>query len=294
MNWVSYVNGNYIVKLNLDDGTKIRISEDDTFIPSFAESCDVLLTQKCQNNCGFCYAGCTPAGKHADLLSQKWVDTLHPYTEMALNGNDLDHPQLVPFLNKLKEKKVVPNITVHQNQFMNNLKLIKDLYADKLIYGIGVSYSYYDENFIKEVLSLPTAILHVINGIFSEKDINSLADKGLKILILGYKDIGRGVSYKDNYNSEIKNNQKYLYINLKEVLKRFEVVSFDNLAISQLNVRRLFTRKGWDEFYMGNDGTSTFYIDMVNNKFAQSSTTLLTYPIMDNIDDMFNFIRNAE
>ena len=43
---------------------------------------------------------------------------------------------------------------------------------------------------------------------------------------------------------------------------------------------------------MGDDGTTTFYIDCVNKQFAQSSTSLLDkrYPLLDNIDDMFKVI----
>ena len=55
-----------------------------------------------------CYEGCSLNGKHADLFSPDYyplLDSLHPYTEMALNGNDLSHPQLDEFLYFLKDKK---------------------------------------------------------------------------------------------------------------------------------------------------------------------------------------------
>ena len=41
-----YKNGNYIVTI-LNDGTKIRQTKDDEFIPAFAENCDVKITDKC-------------------------------------------------------------------------------------------------------------------------------------------------------------------------------------------------------------------------------------------------------
>ena len=43
-----------------------------------------------------CYQGCTPKGEHADLRNVKFFDTLHPYTELALTGNHLSHPDLIP------------------------------------------------------------------------------------------------------------------------------------------------------------------------------------------------------
>ena len=92
-----YKNGNYVVCIS-DDGTKIRSTKDDEFIPDFAENCDVKITDKCDGRCPFCYEGCTENGKHADLFSYKFIETLHPHTELALNGNDLSHPQIEDFL----------------------------------------------------------------------------------------------------------------------------------------------------------------------------------------------------
>ena len=83
----SYKNGNYIVTI-LEDGTKIRITEENEFIPEFSENIDCKITDKCSQMCKFCYEGCTPDGKHSDLFSFSFINTLHPYTEIALNGND--------------------------------------------------------------------------------------------------------------------------------------------------------------------------------------------------------------
>ena len=49
------------------------------------------------------------------------------------------------------------------------------------------------------------------------------------------------------------------------------MVSFDNLAIEQLDVKRLFTNKGWDKFYMGDDFCSTMYIDAIKQNYAPTS-----------------------
>jgi hypothetical protein len=48
-------------------------------------------------------------------------------------------------------------------------------------------------------------------------------------------------------------------------------VSFDNLGIEQLNVKRFFTGSGWNKFYMGNDFCFTMYIDAVKREFAPTS-----------------------
>ena len=71
-------------------------------------------------------------------------------------------------------------------------------------------------------------------------------------------------------------------------------MSFDNLALEQLNVRRLLTDEQWNEFYSGDDGTFTFFINLVDGYFAKNSLSLVKYPIGDlSMDEMFDTIRKA-
>ena len=116
----------------------------------------------------------------------------------------------------------------------------------------------------------------------------------MKVLLLGYKDLQRGINYHKQHDEFIKNNTKYLFDNLDEIKTYFKVLSFDNLAIEQLDVKRLLTQEEWDEFYMGDDGKVTYYVDMVERKFAQSSTAPFNkrYDLLDSVDDMFNVITN--
>lgn len=208
-------------------------------------------------------------------------------------GNVFEHPDLIPFLENLKEQKVIANITVHQVHFMQNLELIKKLQEEKLIYGIGVSVSAPTEELIKALKSVPNTVCHVINGIWNERVAEMMVDKNLKVLILGYKELRRGNDYLSIYDKNVNKNKKWLYDNLSELLKKFKLISFDNLAIEQLEVKRLLSNEKWEEFYQGNDGTSTFYIDAINQKFARSSTAAFDkrYPI-DNLsmDEMFKII----
>lgn len=80
----------------------------------------------------------------------------------------------------------------------------------------------------------------------------------------------------------------------------FAVVSFDNLAIKQLNPQRMMSKEAWDEMYMGDDGldgemtSASMYVDMVKREFARNSCAIERYPLMDNIEDMFNFLRSKE
>ena len=287
----TYKNGNYNVQI-FDDGTKIRENDLDNLTPDFAESCDVKLTDKCSQGCKFCYEGCTSEGKHSDIMSQPWINTLHPYTELALNGNDLDHPQLQEFLEFLKTKHIIPNLTVNQNQFIKNQEKIKAWMDEKLVYGVGVSYI--NPNIIPYVQGIENIVIHTINGILTKEDVKALAGKNLKILVLGYKTRGRGVKYKEDFEEEIKKNMGFLYKMLPLLPGMFKVISFDNLALEQLKVQRILSEKEWSEFYMGDDGQYTFYIDAVRGTFSKDSVTAEKERFdiaRKSVDEMFNEIR---
>ena len=91
-NWVKYRNGNYDVILNLENGTKIRRNDLDSLIPEYPESMDVKITNRCQHNCAMCHENSTKDGVHGDIMNAKFIDTLHPYTELAIGGgNPLDN-----------------------------------------------------------------------------------------------------------------------------------------------------------------------------------------------------------
>lgn len=292
--WVSYRNGNYIVMFNAENGTKIRHTKYDEFVPEFAENCDVKITDKCDGGCQFCYEGCTPEGKHGDILNAKWVDTLHPYTELALNGNDLSHPDLYDFLIKLREKKVFANLTVNQIHFEKHFDYLKSLSDEKLIHGLGVSLVNPTGTFLRKVNLIPNVVIHTINGILNPEQIANMVGMNLKVLILGYKERERGTDYYLENSIAIKERQRWLYNNLENIIKHFKVVSFDNLAIEQLDVKRLMSSEEWEEFYMGNDGNFTHYIDTVEGTFSKNSIAPDNerYPIGDkSIDEMFQMIR---
>lgn len=303
-NWVRYQNGNYTVSIDLDTGTKIRENDLDFFETEFPESMDLKITNKCHNGCAFCHENSTCDGKLGDIMSPSFIDRLHPYTEIAIGGgNPMEHPDLVPFLEKLKTLKMIPSMTIRQNDFMDNLELITELVNKKLIYGLGISLvSTKQDGFIEAVQKFPNAVIHVINGIVTLDELEMLAYHNLKILILGYKEVRRG---KDLFYSDLATQswimqlRKETYDMLPQIIgcRWFDVVSFDNLAIKQLNPQRLMSKEKWNEMYMGDDGidgemtSASMFIDMVERQFAKNSCSMDRYPLMDNITDMYNVLR---
>lgn len=287
----AYKNGNYRVTI-FDNGTKVRETEEDEFVPDRLESVDMKITNKCDMGCPFCHEKSTPDGLHADL-DNPIIDTFLPYTEIAIGGgNPLCHPQLENFLKHLKDLKCFPSMTVNQKHFLDEYDRILRLQTEKLFYGLGISATNLTEDFANKVLQIPNAVIHVIAGITSMEELRRMKSLGIrKVLILGYKTFGRGEDY---YSEEVQNNINSLRDNMQEVKTLFEVLSFDNLAIEQLNVKSLMSEEEWNEFYMGDDGGYTMYIDMVNRNYGQSSTSKERFGFLDTINDMFLDIRRRK
>lgn len=291
-----YTNGNVNTRI-YSDGTKIRETMDDEFRPEFPENFDCNISTYCTNGCAFCYAGCSEKGRDADLMSFTNVwDNLHPYTEIALNLNSNIPAHFTEFLEMLKKKKVIANVTVNQKQLIEFWDYLLELTEKKLIYGIGISLNNVDELIGLDIPKhFPNAVIHTIVGITTDIEYTKLADGRHKVLILGYKSVGRGTKY---YLNEM--NSYYYYFgwlnkNLEFLIDKFKVLSFDNLALEQLNVKRLLTPEQWEQFYMGDDGSFTLYVDLVSETFARNSITDIKYPIDGkNIDEMFKIIQKEK
>lgn len=290
-----YDNGNYHVTI-YEDGTKVRETFDENateFIAEYPECMDVKITNRCGKGCSWCHENSTPDGEHGEILTAKFWDTLKPYTEIALGGGDpLTHPDLVTFLIKLKNLKLIPNMTVNQTHFMQNWALLKFLCEEKLIYGLGVSLVEPTEDFIEKIKEFPNAVIHIINGVVKKEQLAKLANNDLKVLILGYKEFRRGVTYLEEHLVQVEMNKMALYDYLPAMLNEFKVVSFDNLALEQLEVKRLLTEEEWNEFYMGNDGKYTMYIDLVKEQFALCSVAEERFDLLDDIKPMFEKVKS--
>lgn len=288
----TYQNGNYTVTI-YDDGTKIRENDLDNFSANFPECMDVKITNQCDLNCVYCHEDSRNDGLHGDILSPAFVDSLKPFTEIAIGGgNPLAHPDLLQFLYKLRERKIIANITVNQRHFMQEkyAALIDNIIAYDLAKGIGASlFDSNDKAFIEKLKNTPNAVLHVINGILTRQDVINLSGHGLKMLILGYKMFRKGALF---HNPAVEANKAILHELLPKMMPHFKVISFDNLAISQLEVKRLFSDKAWERFYMGDDGMFTMYIDLVKQEFARCSVADKRYPLMADIVDMFAVVKS--
>lgn len=298
--FVRYQNGNYTVTLDTLTGTKIRENDLDFFEADTVESMDIKITNYCDMGCPMCHENSTTEGKHADILGPSFLDKLHPYTELALGGgNPLSHPDLYEFLQRCKEREFIPSMTVNQTHFLKHYDLIKQLVDEKLIYGLGISLGNPTDEFIAKVKTIPNAVIHIINGLVSLEQLHKLKDKDLKVLILGYKVFRRGEALYDQEGLLIEMRKTRMYQTLPQMVEEnwFKVLSFDNLAIEQLNPKRLMEEDEWNEFYMGDDGigdgftSASMYVDMVERKYAKNSCSTERFDLLPTIEEMYKSLK---
>jgi hypothetical protein len=283
----SYQNGNYTVSI-YDDGTKVREGDVEVFKPAFPECIDMKITNYCDLGCPYCHEDSTIKGKHAVLDTDvvTFLNSLAPYTELAIGGgNPLSHPDLRDLLELCKSRSIICNLTVNQHHFELYRLYLHDLTHQKLIYGLGISVTVPTDAFLAKIKHFPNAVIHTIAGITPTIDYERLMGHGLKVLVLGYKQFRRGEVYYTDHS--IDANIGILKQELMTLAKGFRVISFDNLALKQLDVQGMLPKAVWNEFYMGDDGGFTMYIDLVERKFARNSTSTTRHELLSDIRDMF-------
>jgi hypothetical protein len=293
-NWRQYMNGNVHVMINMNDGTKIRATEDDEFQTVFPESIDLKITDRCSIGCRMCHEGSTEKGHHADF-DASFFDTLRPYTEIAIGGGSpTSHPHIEKLLKLLKGKKILANVTMHEKELLANYDKIQEWVDKDLLRGIGVSvHSSSYERVCDFATRNTNTVLHVIAGLTPLETILSYGDMNMKLLILGYKNWGRGAEYYQENQETVEEKIKNTESNLNHIFNKFKIVSFDNLALNQLNIIEHVDDDAWDLFYQGSDATHTMYIDLVKREFAATSTSADRYKLMDTIDHMFTKIKGT-
>lgn len=297
--WYQYWNGNGYVEINKKDGTLITtVLDDKDFDPEFPLNCDINISNNCKIGCAFCYQGCSINGKHSDIKKfiedkNSFLYTLHEGTELAINGNEPFHPDLELLLNFCKERNILANLTVNELSLVLHTDIIEKYLEDGLIHGIGVSPNMWSVPLLDFCQKHSIAVIHTIAGITTPQQYQCLFDKDVKILILGYKNFGRGENYLEEHDGNVKDNIRWLQNNIKEMRNHFKVLSFDNLAIEQVNPKSFLTKKEWEKFYRGDDGHHTLFIDLVNETFAKNSVQPKEKhkTLMNDIKDMLKVIK---
>jgi len=265
---IYYKNGNYTVTIK-PDGTKTRETnnpDDTVFLADFPETLDVKITDYCDMKCPYCHEKSTKDGEDCDpdfLIDT--LSTLPRGIELAIGGGDpMAHNNLTWILEQLQQKGFICNMTLNAKHAYKYSQQLVNLLDYKMITGLGISLND-GENIFSHYSN---SVAHVIVGIHDLYDIKKAMEDYGKVLILGYKNYGRGETYKGMNKAFAKALKQGL-----RGLMHMGIVSFDNLAIEQLGVRGILGEEKWSQFYMGDEGKHSMYFDAVKQEFARSSTS---------------------
>ena len=275
---IAYENGNCRVKI-WDDGTKIRyVPDGEEPKPEFPESIDLKITDYCDMNCPMCHENSSENGTFASL-HDSFLNDLPAGLELAIGGgNPLSHPGLKDFLMRMKEQKVICNLTVHWWHFEKWLDTLKALQSEDLIKGLGVSVNEnVADKVLEDIAAFPNAVVHCVAGIVDALFIRKLLEHDLKVLILGYKIRGRGLAQFDQNGEEILSNIDSIRSLLNSILNDNQLpgcIALDNLAVKQLDLKNIVDESLIDQCYLGEDGEFSMYIDLVKGEYAVSSTAM--------------------
>ncbi|MDR2345234.1 MAG: radical SAM protein [Planctomycetaceae bacterium] len=279
-----YKNGNTAVIL-CSDGTKIRyIPDDELPQPVRPESIDIKITNYCRNNCWFCYEHSNPNGQHGNL-NHPILETLEAGTELAIGGgNPLAHPQLESFLSRMRSKKVVCNLTIHQKDYVKNKQYIDEIVLHRFVNGLGISVGDIDDNLQIHDDIRKRVVVHTIIGITPVSVIQKISQR-YKVLLLGNKNQQPDIAIINEIRNYITNCGDMV-----------EALYFDNLACEQLDVRSLIDDNTWKSRYMGDDGMFTMFIDLIQECGYVSSVDKdigVSLSESSTIRDVFSKIRQS-
>lgn len=285
-----YINGNYLVINNGGKRTYRGLRVNEEFVPKFPDSIDLKITNNCTFNCPYCHESSSPNGKTMNIERTKQVLSKLPKVgiELAIGGGDA--------LNCLDETKELLNwcknrflarLTLNIEDFCINKDKIKELMKNENNFSltyIGVSInpdmSVDDifgilQSFFEKIYNYP--VFHVIVGVNPIDQILSLYKKfelkypsDFNLLILGYKNWGRGKTYTPDFSNWSDGIKKLLY---NQRVRKNECINigFDNLALEQLKIKDGLLDSEWNTLYLGDEFTHSLYIDAVKEEYGPTS-----------------------
>lgn len=97
--------------------------------------------------------------------------------------------------------------------------------------------------------------------------------KNLNLLILGYKDDGRGIA-NHAAHKEVERKLRWFRDHMIDLSDHFRSICFDDLSVRQLGLKDNLSEQAWKQLYMGGDGEFTMCEDLVKGEFAASSVKI--------------------
>jgi hypothetical protein len=262
--------GDAIVLYNIKTGAKLRYSSSPYEKSSVPELVDVKVTNRCSYGCGFCYQDSTPDGKDGGPFSTLF-DVLGKLGvfEVAIGGGEPTEMEYFPHvIRSAYDAGLTPNFTTFSTSWLLEPAKVE---AAKLCGGIGVSvHTMRDLELKIEVIRrvLPNARIvaqHVFGTLDKPCTWSILArakQLGVPVLLLGLKNTGRGVGYKNKYEGKLLS------------------CAGDSGRLPELSVDTAFINRHPDiikelephnVFLSPREGAFSMYIDSVSGKMGPSS-----------------------
>ena len=270
--------GNYWILFNKETGCKLRLTFGENPLPytksATPELVDIKITDYCPFNCAYCFQDSTPSGAHADINDFYNISsTLQKMQvfEAALGGGEPSlHPDFIKILEHFSEKNIVPNFTTFTIKWMNDpfiLNAVKERVGRFALSidcssKIGEAYALSKAYGIDDKLSFHY-VLETQSEYELELILKEVAKIGKTLVLLGYKETGRGKGFKsyrqknDNWIKLIKKHAKYTKIGI------------DTAVAQQF---RSEIEKNFPQLLVTfEEGKFSMYIDAVRKRIAPSS-----------------------
>jgi hypothetical protein len=292
-----YNNGNATISID-NDGSRV-IEYEDTLSLDFPLNIDIRLSTQCSFGynpntgkafCDFCHESARTDGSECDYDSLRDKLTGLPKgIELAIGANQFT-AGLYEFILWCGLQEYIVNLTVNQGHLKRDSEGLRHIIECGFIKGLGVSYrSSLKWDIPQFILDYENTVFHVIAGIDTFHDVEALAKKWVKkILVLGEKDFG----FNQGKVDLTTRSHKEWFWWIRNMFNVFDVVSFDNLALEQLKISRFFSDKNWEVF---NQGEHSFYINAVDKYYAPSSrSNMKSHWDMCSVPDYFKILKNTD
>jgi hypothetical protein len=233
---------------------------------------DLKITDYCETGCAYCYQGSTKKGKHAKLdtvLNFVAAFSELEVLEVAIGGGEpTKHPHLVEILEAISKSFMVPNFSTKSLDWMNDPAIV--CAVDKYVGKVGFSCSSYEDlraliyHVDKSGLGVEKISVHYVIGSCPMEELRKilylLAYTGFDLLLLGYKETGRGSNFTPYDNSDIWN----------ELTRHVLTIGIDTCAAKKYTeeIKKL---KVLEYMYNSEEGKFSMYVDAVESKVSKSS-----------------------
>lgn len=205
--------GNALIAFNKKTGVKFRWSKEPYNKSTTPELVDLKITDFCGYGCEFCYQGSTKKGKHANLESIKNImnemKDMNVF-EIAIGGGEpCHHPYFKEILEYGMELKIICNFTsygtdwvekvptdwcgavgmsVHNSNDLIKIERAYEKMRSERKYGISI---------------IAQTVIGATPFDVTEKLLDECIERDIPILLLGYKDTGRGLTFNKNMPSDV-------------------------------------------------------------------------------------------